>query len=230
MTKYNIEIVSDNVCPWCYVGKKKLEMAIKEHQARHGGEDTFSTAFMPFYLNPDAPQMGVDKRSSYEERFGRERTEMISSRLSQIGRSVGIDFKFGGKTGNTRNSHRLVQLGKTKSPVVQTKIVEALFAAYFEDEQDITSIDVLKQAGVAAGLDAREVDDWLRSDQGGREVDTEVLNATKQHITGVPNFTVNGQYEVGGAQDPAVFLKLFERIKASEASQPIKAAANAVSC
>lgn len=229
MAKFSIEIVSDNVCPWCYIGKNKLEMAINKYQARHGNEDTFSTTFMPFYLNPDAPQTGIDKASYYSQKFGAERTAMIFSRLSEVGRSVNINFKFGGKTGNTRNSHRLVQLGKTKSPAMQTKVVEALFAAYFENEQDITSMDVLKQAGVTAGLDATEVEDWLASDRGGKEVDEEVLRATRQHITGVPNFTINGQYEVGGAQDPEVFLELFEKIKANESKKTLNLS-NAQSC
>lgn len=159
---------------------------------------------------------GIDKRSYYVQKFGAERTEAIFSRLSQIGESVGIAFKYGGKTGNTRDSHRLVQLGKKKSPAIQTRVVEALFEAYFEKEQDITSHAVLKAAGIKAGLPENEVDEWLAGDSGGKEVDAEVYDAKKQHISGVPNFTVNGKYEVGGAQDPSVFLSLFERIKASQ--------------
>lgn len=140
---------------------------------------------------------------------------MIFERLSQVGREVGINFKYGGKTGNTRDSHRLVQLGKTKSPALQTRVVEELFAAYFENEQDITSHAVLKEAAIKAGLPKDEVEDWLDSDKGGKEVDAEVYDAKNNHITGVPNFTINGKYEVGGAQDPAVFLRLFEKIKTS---------------
>ena len=145
---------------------------------------------------------------------------MIFERLSQVGRSEGINFKYGGKTGNTRDSHRLVQLGKTKSPEMQARVVEELFAAYFENEQDITSHEVLREAAVKAGLERSEVDDWLNSDKGGKEVDAEVEVAKRSSINGVPNFTVNGQYEVGGAQDSAVFLKLFEQIKTSQAQSP----------
>lgn len=140
---------------------------------------------------------------------------MIFERLSQVGRSEGINFKFGGKTGNTRDSHRLVQLGKTKSPEMQTRVVEELFAAYFENERDITSHEVLREAALRAGLEKSEIEDWLNSDKGGKEVDKEVEEAKQGRISGVPNFTINGQYEVGGAQDSAVFLKLFEQIKGS---------------
>jgi len=224
MTQFNIEIVSDTVCPWCYVGKVKLEKAIEQYKQRHPNDnDTFNETWMPFYLNPAAPKKGIDKAEMYAAKFGPDRTAMIFDRLSQVGKDTGIDFKFGGKTGNTRTSHRLVQLGKTKSPAVQTRVVEELFKAYFENEEDITSPEVLKAAGVRAGLDSKEVDEWLSSDKGGKQVDDEVMSAKMSRITGVPNFTVNGQYEVGGAQDPEVFLGLFEKIKAGEAAKSIGA-------
>jgi len=90
---------------------------------------------------------------------------MMFQRLAQIGADSGIKFKFGGKTGNTRDSHRLIQLGKTKSPAMQTRVVEELFAAYFENEGDITSHTTLQNAGVKAGLDEKEVIEWLASER-----------------------------------------------------------------
>jgi len=141
---------------------------------------------------------------------------MIFERLNAAGKDVGINFKFGGKTGSTRDSHRLIQLAKTKGPQVQTRLVEELFKAYFENEQDITSHDVLREAGVKAGLEEAEVREWLESDKGGKEVDEEVMHAQMANISGVPNFTIQGKYEVGGAQDPAAFVQLFERLKAIE--------------
>lgn len=240
MTQFNIEVVSDTVCPWCYVGKQKLELAIKSYQELHPDSgDTFSTTWMPFYLNPGSPKVGkssspscpslklprtglidvfqgVDKTAYYKQKFGEERTDMIFERLAQTGREVGINFKFGGKTGNTRDSHRLIQLGKTKSPAMQTRVVEELFAAYFENEKDITSHETLLDAGLRAGLEEKEIKEWLDSDKGGKEVDIEVAEAQSNQISGVPNFTVQGKYEVGGAQDPGVFVRLFTKIKASE--------------
>ena len=141
---------------------------------------------------------------------------MIFERLSAAGKDVGINFKFGGKTGNTRDSHRLIQLGKTKGPEVETKIVEALFQSYFENEEDITSHDILEAAGVKAGLDREEVKSWLQSDRGGKEVDREVREAQMKNISGVPNFTLQGMYEIGGAQDPENFNRIFEKIKEVE--------------
>ncbi|CCD42578.1 similar to DSBA-like thioredoxin domain protein [Botrytis cinerea T4] len=219
MTKFEIEIVSDTVCPWCYVGKQKLEQGITAYKQRNpDSNDTFSITWHPFYLAPDAPKTGVDKRAYLVARLGEQRLAAADSRLSQLGRDVGINFKFGGKTGASRTSHRLIQLGKTKSPAMQTKVVESLFKSYFEEEGDITSHEVLRNAGVRAGLDEKEVTEWLESEKGGAEVDREVEEARRNSISGVPNFTIQGKYEVGGAQDSAVFLRLFEKIKGMEES------------
>ena len=154
----------------------------------------------------------------YESKFGVERTRMMQTRLFQIGLENGIKFSYGGKTGNTRNSHRLIALAKSKSPFMQTRTVEELFKLYFEQEGDITSIEKLQEAGIKAGLDESEVKKWLASDDGGKEVDREVREAQIRGISGVPNFTIDGKYEVGGAQDESVFLQLFDRIKKGERS------------
>ncbi|EMD97059.1 hypothetical protein COCC4DRAFT_82043 [Bipolaris maydis ATCC 48331] len=218
MTNFQVNIVSDTVCPWCYVGKKRLEKGIAAYKEKHpDSNDTFSTSWFPFYLNPDAGK-SMSKKQVYESKFGKERTAMMQERLSEIGKAEGINFKYGGNTGNTRDSHRLVQLGKTKGPQVQTRVIEELFSAYFENEKDITTHEVLTEAGVKAGLDEKEVKDWLESGKGGPEVDREVQQARQQHITGVPNFTINDQYEIGGAQEPAAFVQLFERLKKKEGS------------
>ncbi|KAI9784658.1 MAG: hypothetical protein M1835_003539 [Candelina submexicana] len=219
MTNFNIQIVSDTVCPWCYVGKQRMEKGIAAYKEAHpDSKDTFSTNWLPFYLNPTAPTEGVDKRAYYNSKFGEGRTEQMFARLTEIGKADGIDFKYGGKTGNTRDSHRLIQLGKTKGPEVQTRVVEELFKAYFENEQDITSHKVLLDAGIKAGLGEDEVKGWLESDKGGRQVDKEVREAQLSNIHGVPNFTIQGKHELGGAQDPSAFLEIFERVKAAEAA------------
>jgi len=110
----------------------------------------------------------------------------------------------------------MIQLGKTKSPEMQTKVIEQLFAAYFENEKDITSHDVLIDAAANAGLDRAEAKEWLDTGRGGLEVDKEVQDAYAQNIHGVPNFTINDRFEVGGAQEPAAFVQLFERLKRQE--------------
>ncbi|KAF1848416.1 thioredoxin-like protein [Cucurbitaria berberidis CBS 394.84] len=218
MTNFNLSVTSDTVCPWCYVGKKRLEKGIAAYKERHpNSNDTFSINWFPFYLNPDAPK-SADKQQMYESRWGKERTLIMQERMSQTGEAEGIHFKYGGKTGNTRDSHRLVQLGKTKGSQVQTRVIEELFAAYFENEKDITSQPTLIEAGVKAGLEEKEVKDWLEGGKGGAEVDKEVQNARKQNISGVPNYRINDRFEIGGAQEPAAFVQLFERLKKEEGS------------
>ena len=149
---------------------------------------------------------------------------MIFARLAEIGKAEGIGFKFGGRTGNTRDSHRLIQLGKTKSPEVQTRVIEQLFSFYFENEKDITDRNVLVEAGVKAGLEKAEVEAWLDGGKGGKEVDKEVQDAYAQNISGVPNFTINDKFEIGGAQEPAAFVQLLERLKGQEEVWPISSA------
>lgn len=211
MTNYTIDIVSDTVCPWCYVGKNRLDLAIKQHQSSHPS-DTFTTIWHPFYLNPQAPR-SVNKQAYYEHKFGAQRTKVMQGHLAKLGKQVGIDFAFGGNTGNTRDSHRLIQLGRTKGEATQTKVVEQLFKAYFEEEQDITTPEVLIRSGVAAGLEEAEVKNWMDSGKGGDEVDKEWEVAQTKAITGVPSFTINGRFQVHGADEPAAFLQVFEEIK-----------------
>ena len=113
----------------------------------------------------------------------------MQGHLARLGKQVGIDFAFGGKTGNTRDSHRLVELAKTKGEDMQTKVVEQLFNAYFEVNEDITNQEVLIARAVKAGLNEAEVREWMESGKGGPEVDREVLEANHKFISGVPNFT-----------------------------------------
>ena len=141
---------------------------------------------------------------------------MIIRHMTNVGKEAGINFSFGGKTGNTRDSHRLIQLAKTKGPDMQTKVVEELFGRYFEKEQDITSKEMLVEAGVKSGLPEKEVREWLESDKGGKEVDREVMEAQMKEISGVPHFTFQKKYEMGGAQDPEEFVQVFERVKRME--------------
>lgn len=190
------------------MGYKKLSRAITEFSSSNPGH-TFDITWKPYYLNPDAPKVGTDKAELYILKFGAERISVMQQRLAAIGESEGIHFKFGGKTGNTRDSHRIIQMANEKG--LQTRVVEELFAAYFENEKDITSHSVLLEAARKAGLDEKEVKGWLGSDAGGDVVDKEVRVARLHGVTGVPNFTINGKYEVGGAQDPKNFITIFKK-------------------
>ena len=142
---------------------------------------------------------------------------MMEARLESVGKPIGINFKFGGNTGNTRDSHRLIYLAKEKAGLeAQNKVVNEIEKSYFENEGDITSHAMLTAAAGEAGLDESQVKAWLSSDAGGREVDQAVRSAQARGISGVPNFVLQEKYEIGGAQDPDSFVDIFEKIKERE--------------
>ncbi|KAL4900013.1 hypothetical protein BDW74DRAFT_162525 [Aspergillus multicolor] len=231
MTNFNIQIISDSICPWCYVGFRRLSRAISTHKLTNP-LDTFTITWSPFYLNAASPAYpGVDKRAFYESKFGAARTGAIFERLAAVGEGEGINFSFGGRTGRTRDSHRLIWLAGLKEKELrekgtvpggdvvgglQTRVVEGLFRAYFEEEKNITERGVLLEAAVGAGLEKGEVEGLFDSDVGGKEVDSEAEGARRQFVTGVPYFTVQGQYAIEGADEPDTFLEVFGKIKGAE--------------
>ncbi|KAL4963376.1 DsbA family oxidoreductase [Aspergillus stella-maris] len=233
MTNFNIQIISDAVCPWCYVGYRRLSRAIATHTAKFPS-DTFKITWSPFYLNASSPSFpGADKTAFYESKFGAARTGMIFQRLAAVGAEEGIKFSFGGRTGKTRDAHRVIWLAgrKEKDRVkeresegkvggIQTRVVEKLFAAYFEEEKNITDREVLIEAAVGGGLERGEVEGLLSEgyDEGGKVVDEEAEGARKQFVTGVPYFMVQGMYAVEGADEPDTFLEVFSKVKGVESS------------
>ena len=134
-------------------------------------------------------------------------------RVDQIGHSVGIDFKPGGKIGSTRDAHRLTHLTRVESPELEDALVEKLFEAFHEREKDISSPDVLREIAIDAGLDGSEVGEWLDSDRGGGIVDVEALKNREMGTSGVPMFIIQGEHRVDGAQGVQEFLDAFIKVK-----------------
>jgi len=212
-----IDVVSDNVCPFCFVGKRSMEQALREVQAEH--PDThFDVRWRPFFLNADSPVEGRNKREAYVAKFGEERVKQMEPYMVQVGRQAGIEFSYGGNTGNTLRSHRLVEWAFAQGgAAAQDRVVEAMFQGYFEKEQDITSIQFLVAVAHTAGLDARAAEEYLRSDEGVMEVLEEEHVWRRQHrITGVPFFVIDGSVTLSGAQQPAVFADALERAAADK--------------
>ncbi|KAK4131061.1 thioredoxin-like protein [Trichocladium antarcticum] len=194
-----------------------------------GANDTFTVTWHPFYLDPSLPKAGIDRHAHLARKFGPERMAMATAHLKTLGEAEGIRFSLQGKIGNTRDAHRLVQLAKTKSNESENRLISTLFKAHFEEDADITSQEVLAAIGEKAGLDRSEVTHWLEQGKGGQEVDREVDEAYGRGIHGVPNFTINGRYQVEGAQDAHKFLDVFARAK--KASPDVSSgAADGVSC
>lgn len=219
MTKFKVTVTSDTVCPWCYVGRKKLQSAITLWNQTHpNSNDTFEVSYQPFQLQPDWPRGPASSRSKkefYIERFGAERAQQMHVRMKAIGEAVGIDFKFGGNTGNTRDSHRLVQLAKKYGDDAESKTLDGLFAAYFEHEQDITNYDTLKKIAVESGILAEDFQKAIvDSDEGGLEVDKLAGQARRNGVSGVPDYVIQDRYRLEGANDAASFVNAFEQIQA----------------
>ncbi|KAI1842145.1 hypothetical protein JX265_005722 [Neoarthrinium moseri] len=213
--KFDIKIISDTVCPWCYVGKRRVEAGIAAYKAAHPeSSDTFAVSWHPYYLDPNAPLDGEDKAARYERRFGAEKFASIQETIGKVGKDVGINFSFAGRTGHTKHSHRLIRFAAQKGPDYQNKIVNELFARYFEKAQDITDKNMLQSAAEAAGLDGTEVKAFLESNEGAEEVENEVLRAQKLGVRGVPNIRINGMFEAPGAVDADIFRQIFEKIAA----------------
>ena len=227
MTRFHIPVVSDTVCPWCYVGYRHLKRAIAQQLANHP-EDSFVISWRPFQLNPTAPKgQSIDKTRSYNSKLGKEQAGLVFERLRSAGKDAGIDFSFHGRTGNTLDSHRIIELARQKEvddeanvdssggavASLQTRVVEELFADYFEREQDITDHVVLARAAGRAGMDEHEVKAFLESDRLAKQVENEAADARNEGIRGVPLFTINDTFEVEGAQEPRAFTMLFERLR-----------------
>ncbi|KAH7310653.1 DSBA oxidoreductase [Stachybotrys elegans] len=215
MTNFDISVVSDTVCPWCYVGYRQLEQAQKLWRQRHPA-DTFSVRYLPYQLNPEAPRgVSVDKQDFYAARFGAQRFAMMNQRLGLVGASLGIDFKFGGRTGNTFDSHRVIHLAQRLGGDMGLRTVEGLFEAYFEKERDITDLEVLRQVALAGGVPEEEFQKSIVESNGeSAQVEKAIMEARRQGVSGVPDFTIQDRYRLGGAQSAEEFIEIFEKIKA----------------
>ncbi|KAF2835038.1 thioredoxin-like protein [Patellaria atrata CBS 101060] len=214
MTVFDIKIRSDTVCPWCYIGLRRLNRAITLYKRVYpsGSADTFRITHMPYYLNPAFPSPGLPTSALMESRMGPEKTPIAKARMEQIGMSEGIFFRWGGRTGNTRDSHRLVELAKRKGQEVQETVVESLFRACFEEEMDVSLFETLVMCGRRAGLEEQEVREWLESGKGGDVVDREAEEGSAEG-RGVPKFYIQGVHMLEGAEDVGAFLEVFAKIK-----------------
>lgn len=203
-----IDVVSDVVCPWCYVGKRRLETAI----AKAGGD--VEIHWRPFQLDPTIPPTGLDRRESMIGKFGSaEKIDAIHQRLAETGRAVGIDFDFEAirRSPNTLDAHRLIRWAASDDR--QGSVVEALFHAYFVAGRDIGDARELVRIGGACGMDEALVHRLLASSSDVTEVRDEIATAARLGVSGVPFFIFAGRYAVPGAQDPAVLAAAIARAR-----------------
>ncbi len=209
MTSLKIEIVSDVVCPWCVIGYKNLQKAIKKLQ----NQIEFDVSWRPYELHPEIPEDGFDKELYIKQKFGNSSRSNFTSNIKELGESLGFEFNFSkSKTiPNTFKAHRFIWYIKDQE--LQTKLSEALFYAYFTEGKDIGSTKVLGQIGVDLGLDQKEIIKFLDSKEGGKEVADLEINAMESAITSVPTYIINDRFILHGGQESNTFVSFFKRVE-----------------
>lgn len=224
--KIRIDVVSDIVCPWCYIGKRRLEAAV----AQLSEEFDFEIEYHPFELNPAIPQSGVPAKEYLMEKFGGEdRYDQITGRVSQVAAADGLHFDFGKQavSPNTRKAHVLVALAASHG--LQQSMVEAFFKAYFTDGVDLSDENNLKSLAISVGLPEDEVTLAL-SDAGALSaIESEEKEMNKLGISGVPFYIINKKYGVSGAQ-PAEHLVEILREASTELTSAESCDVNGENC
>jgi predicted DsbA family dithiol-disulfide isomerase len=201
-----IDIVSDTVCPWCYIGKRRLERALTQRP-----DLAFQLGWRPFQLNPDMPREGMDREQYLNLKFGgSDRARRVYNSVRQAGSEEGIPFAFDAirRQPNTVDSHRLIRWAANEGR--QDAVVEGLFRVYFTQGADIGNPEVLAQVAQQCGLDGAEIARRLTEDVDVELVQREETVARRLGINGVPCFIIDRKYAVSGAQDPSVLLQVFD--------------------
>lgn len=209
-----IDVVSDTVCPWCFIGKRRLDRAVAQRP-----DLGIEVNWRPYQLDPNVPKEGVDRRDYFRAKFGDgERVKGMSEALVNYGGELGIAFAFdkAEKRPNTIDSHRLIRWASSVG--VQDAVVEALFSAYFEQGRDIGDAAALADIAAACGMDSELVTELLASDADIELVTREAGLAGQMGISGVPAFVLQGKYVLVGAQDTDVLLRVFDKVREKEAA------------
>jgi predicted DsbA family dithiol-disulfide isomerase len=216
MERITIDVVSDVVCPWCYLGKARLELAIAEVQDEIGVDINWR----PYRLNPDYPREGVDQKKMLEQKLGgAERVAEAHKMLTNYGREVGINFNFEAiKIGpNTLDAHRLIHWAVVEDRQKQEAVVSALFKANFEEGRNIGDHEVLLDIAEKAGLQRSVIAALLASDADSSVILSEIDAAQRMGVNGVPFFIFDQQYAVSGAQTPDVLAEALREIAKAKA-------------
>jgi len=202
----HIDIFSDTICPWCLIGKRRLEKALAERP-----DLEVAIHWRTFQLNPQMPDEGMDRQTYLSMKFGGpDNAGTVYDRIRLAGAQEGIDFAFDAiaRTPNTIDSHRLVRWAAGQDK--ETEVVEALFQAYFFRGEDIGNLEVLVAAAEAAGLDPAEARAFLESDALKLELREEDRQARGLGIDGVPCFIFNGRHALAGAQPPKILVQMLD--------------------
>jgi predicted DsbA family dithiol-disulfide isomerase len=205
--RFIIDVVSDVICPWCFLGKRRLDAAL----ARLDDLDVF-VRWRPFMLDPTIPPEGLDRQDYMLAKFGPERLKTIHDPLIAAGEELGVPYDFEAitRTPNTLDAHRLIRWSHTVER--QHETAERLFMAYWSEGHDVGDRDVLARCAGDVGINAAQIRELLDSDQDVLETRAEIQHATDIGVTGVPTFILAQSYALVGAQSPEVLADAIARV------------------
>jgi len=217
-----IDVVSDVVCPWCYIGQKRLEKAVEAVP-----DIDVTVRWRPYQLDPTIPPEGKDRRQYMLAKFGSEqRIREIHARIEPLGAAEGIAFDFEAikVSPNTLDAHRLIRWAANDGSDVQNRLVQALFSAYFEQGRNVGERAVLVETARSAGMDGAVVEAMLAAEADRAEVVAEIETASRMGITGVPCFLLERRYAVMGAQESATLADAIRQVAAAKVRGELDAA------
>jgi predicted DsbA family dithiol-disulfide isomerase len=203
-----LDILSDPICPWCYIGKANLDRALEARP-----DHALTIQWHPFQLNPDMPPGGADRRAYLETKFGgKENAVKIYARIAEAAEAAGLKIDFGGiqRTPNTLDAHRLIHWAGLEGR--QTAAVSRLFKAYFEEGRDIGDREVLLEIAEGIGLDREMIARLFESDADLDDIRARDEHARQRGVTGVPTFVLANQHVLPGAQPTELWLQVIDEI------------------
>lgn len=201
-----VDVISDVICPWCYIGKRRLEKAIAALEGSH----EVRVRWLPFQLNPQMPKEGISRKEYRTRKFGSwERSQELDAQVAAAGQAEGIHFAFDRieRTPNTLDAHRLIWLADKQD--VQDAVVEAQFRAYFTEGRDISNRLTLIDVVAEAGLNKSKAEGVLNSADGQEAIQEADELARRVRVEGVPFFVIDNELTLSGAQQPEAFLVAF---------------------
>ena len=203
----NIKVISDTICPWCYIGKKQLEKAINKID-----NIEFDISYKPFQLDPTMPTDGVDRKRYIDRKFGEDTAKEVGNKIKEAGKLVGIEFNYENiiKTPNTLNSHRILKWAEKESK--QEEALELLFYSYFTEGRDIGNNEELVKIAKKLGLNPKKIEKNLVSDIDIKEIELEEWSYRDLGIAGVPTYILEDNMIITGSQSSETFINVFNKI------------------
>jgi predicted DsbA family dithiol-disulfide isomerase len=203
-----LDIFSDPVCPWCFIGKAQLDRALATYP-----DHPFSVQWHPFQLNPDHPAEGFSRKAYLEAKFGgTERIQAMNDRLRETARAAGLEMdpQTPERSPNTLNAHRLIHWAGLES--LQGPVMDALFRGYWQEGLDIGDIEILADIAARAGMDRALVLRLLQSDSDMEDIKARDEDARAKGVTAVPSFLIAQQYMVAGSQPPEIWAQIITEL------------------